>query len=248
MLLTIDIGNTNVKAAIFKDHELIHHFTADNFDRIINSISSEEISEAAISSVVPQKTESVSNKVMNNFGFNPFIISEDVHFNINIKYNTPNTLGIDRVCSAEGAFILNEKKLERDSYLIAIDMGTATTINIVKHPNEFIGGLIAPGVNTMFKSLEQQTSQLPELTLINYKSFIGNDTNSSIASGVVNSSIGLIEKSIESISKLDDCERVITYLTGGMAEKLKKYLPPNVVYDKLLVLRGIKSVYDLNNN
>ena len=65
---------------------------------------------------------------------------------------------------------------------------------------------------------------------------------------VVNSSIGLIEKSIESISKLDDCERVITYLTGGMAEKLKKYFPPNVVYDKLLVLRGIKSVYDLNNN
>ena len=248
MLLTIDIGNTNIKAAIFKNHEIIHHYIAPNFDDILSSINTVGIDEAAISSVVPEKTELVSNRVKNNFGCNPFIITKDVQFNINIKYSSSDTLGIDRVCSAEGAFLLNEKKLERGSYLITIDLGTATTLNIVKYPNEFSGGLIAPGINTMFKSLERQTSQLPELTINNYKSFIGNDTNSSIASGVVNSSIGLIEKSIESISKLNDCEKVITYLTGGMAEALKKYLPAEVIYDKFLVLRGIKSVYDLNKN
>jgi len=58
----------------------------------------------------------------------------------------------------------------------------------------------------------------------------------------------LIEKSIESISNLDDCKKEITYLTGGMAEALIEYLPAEVIYDKLLVLRGIKSVYDLNKS
>ena len=143
---------------------------------------------------------------------------------------------------------MNEKKLAEGLYLITIDMGTATTINIIKYPNEFIGGLIAPGISTMFKSLDQQTAQLPEIKINDYKSFIGDTTSSSIASGVVNSSIGLIEKSIESISKLDDFENVITYLTGGMAEAINKYLDTDVIYDRFLVLRGVKSVYELNKN
>jgi len=248
MLLTIDIGNTNIKAAIFNERKITDHFIATRFDDIMNSIKLGEISNAAISSVVPEKTEIVLKKVKNHFGCNPFIITKEVRFNVNLKYNSPNTLGIDRICSVEGALFLNEKKLEEGSYLITIDMGTATTINIAKYPNDFIGGLIAPGINTMFNALDQQTSQLPQLTINNYGSFIGDDTNSSIASGVVNSSIGLIEKSIESISKLDGCEKVITYITGGMAEAIIKYLSPDVMYDRSLVLRGIKSVYDINMN
>jgi type III pantothenate kinase len=247
MLLAIDIGNTNIKAAVFNESEITDHFIARAFDDIIKSIKPGEISESAISSVVPDKTKTAIKKIKSNFGCDPFIVTRDARFNISINYNSPETLGIDRVCSMEGAFQLNKNKLENGSYLITIDMGTATTINIVKYPNEFIGGLIAPGVNTMFKSLDQQTSQLPGLTINNYQSFIGDDTNSSIASGVVNSSVGLIERSIESISKLDDCEKVITYITGGMAELIIKHLSAEVIYDKFLVTRGIKSVYDLNN-
>jgi type III pantothenate kinase len=151
------------------------------------------------------------------------------------------------VCSAEGAFALSGKSLAEGPYLLTIDFGTATTINIVKFPNYFIGGLIAPGVNTMFKSLSNQTSQLPELNAENYISVIGNDTNASIASGVINSTIGLIEKTISHISDLKDCKNIITYCTGGIAGKIKKYLPRNINYDEFLVLRGIKEIYYLNN-
>ncbi|UCH64999.1 MAG: type III pantothenate kinase [Ignavibacterium sp.] len=246
MLLAIDIGNTNIKAVIFSQSEIADHFIAPSFDEIIKSINQREITEAAISSVVPDKTKAAIKKIKSTFGCDPFIINRNARFNIKIKYNSPETLGIDRVCSMEGAYQLNKNKLEKGSYLITIDMGTATTVNIVKYPNDFIGGLIAPGVNTMFKALDQQTSQLPGLTVDNYKSFIGDDTNSSIASGVVNSSVGIIEKAINSISKLDDCKKVFTYITGGMAESIIEYLSTEVIYDKFLVTRGIKSVHDLN--
>lgn len=246
MLLTIDIGNTNIKSAIFGELDLEAYFISPRFDDILKSIKQFELKGVAISSVVPEQTKLISTRLKTDFGLDPFVITKDVQFNVKLKYNSINTLGIDRICSAEGALQLNKKKMEEGTYLIIIDMGTAMTINFIKYPNEFIGGLISPGIVTMFKSLTQQTAQLPEITINDYKTFIGADTKSSIASGVLNSTIGLIEKSIKSISNLDDFRVVTTFLTGGMAEALKEYLPADVIYDKFLVLRGIKSIYDLN--
>jgi type III pantothenate kinase len=132
------------------------------------------------------------------------------------------------------------------AYILTIDFGTATTINIVKYPNIFAGGLIAPGINTMFKSLTTQTSQLPDLTIDNYKVLIGDDTHSSIASGVINSTVGVIEKVASYINNLDDCSNLIIYATGGMADKLQKFLSNKIIYDEFLVLRGIRSLHELN--
>jgi type III pantothenate kinase len=167
---------------------------------------------------------------------------------LKIDYKTPETLGMDRICSAEGAFNLYGKNLIAGTFLLTIDFGTATTINIVKYPNIFAGGLIAPGINTMFKSLTTQTSQLPELTIDNYNFIIGDDTHSSIASGVINSAVGLIEKVVSYLNNLDDCSNLIIYTTGGMADTLQKFLPKKIIYDEFLVLRGIRSLYELNNN
>jgi len=167
---------------------------------------------------------------------------------LKIDYKTPETLGIDRICSAEGAFNLCGNSLITGTYLLTIDFGTATTINIVKYPNIFVGGLIAPGIITMFKSLTTKTSQLPEITIENYNLIIGDDTNSAIASGVINSAVGLIEKVINYIKKLDDYSNLIIYVTGGMADKLKKFLSNKIIYDEFLVLRGIRSLYELNKD
>ncbi|RKY93783.1 MAG: hypothetical protein DRQ13_09030 [Ignavibacteriae bacterium] len=119
-------------------------------------------------------------------------------------------------------------------------------MNIVKHPNVFAGGLIAPGINTMFKSLATQTSQLPDLTIDNYHLMIGDDTHSSIASGVINSAVGLIEKAVSYLNNLEDCSNLIIYATGGMGDKLQKFLSNKIIYDEFLVLRGIRSLYELN--
>ena len=108
--------------------------------------------------------------------------------------------------------------------------------------------MISPGIKTLFQSLNKQTSQLPELIIDKYKSLIGDDTLTSIASGVVNSTVGLIDKTIKSLLEFSDCKEVIVYATGGMADKLRGFLNQDIVYDKYLVLRGISVIYDLNKN
>lgn len=246
MLLTLDIGNTNIKAGVFKDEHLEDHFIFDDITALKSFLKKHVISSIAISSVVPKKTKLIVEELSASYNFKPFIINYNYKFNLKIDYKTPETLGIDRICSAEGAYKLCSNSLMAGTYILAIDFGTATTINIVKHPNIFTGGLIAPGINTMFNSLSTQTSQLPGLTIDNYNFIIGDDTHSSIASGVINSAVGLIEKVVSYINDLDDCSNLIIYATGGMADKLQKFLPNKIIYDEFLVLRGIRSLYVLN--
>jgi type III pantothenate kinase len=248
MLLTLDIGNTNIKAGIFKGEDLQDNYIFTDITLLKSFLKKNKISSIAISSVVPQKTKIVIELLSASYNFKPFIINNDCKFNLKIDYKTPDTLGIDRICSAEGTFNLCNNSLIKGTYLIIIDFGTATTINIVKYPNVFSGGLIAPGINTMFKSLSTQTSQLPDLTIDNYNFIIGDDTHSSIASGVINSAVGLIEKVISHINNLDDCSNLIMYATGGMAINLQNFLSKEIIYDEFLVLRGIRSLYQLNND
>ena len=248
MLLALDIGNANIKAGVFKDEGLEDHIVFANNTKLKSYLKKHAISSIAISSVVPKKTKLIVEELSASYNFKPFIINNESKFNLKIDYKTTKTLGIDRICSAEGAFNLCGNSLITGTYLLTIDFGTATTINIVKYPNIFAGGLIAPGIITMFKSLTTKTSQLPEITIENYNLIIGDDTNSSIASGVINSAVGLIEKVISYIKKLDDCSNLIIYVTGGMADKLQKFLSNKIIYDEFLVLRGIRSLYELNKD
>ena len=248
MLLALDIGNTNIKAGVFKGENLKDHFVFADITLLKSFLNKYEISNIAISSVVPQKNKVIVQLLSVSYNFKPFIITNDCKFNMKIDYKTPETLGIDRICSAEGAFSLCNNTLIAGTYLLTIDFGTATTINIVKYPNIFSGGLIAPGINTMFKSLATQTSQLPDLTIDNYNFIIGDDTHSSIASGVINSAVGLIENVINHLNNLNDCSNLIIYATGGMAGKLQNVLPKKIIYDEFLVLKGIRSLYELNKD
>jgi type III pantothenate kinase len=248
MLLTLDIGNTNIKAGVFKGEDLEDHFIISDIVKLKLFLKKHAISSIAISSVVPEKTKLIVDDLSVSYNFKPFILNNECKFNLKIDYKTPETLGIDRICSAEGAYNFYGSKLSTGTYLLTIDFGTATTIDIVKYPNVFAGGLIAPGINTMFKSLATQTSLLPDLTIDNYNFIIGDDTHSSIASGVINSAVGLIEKVVSYLNNLDDCSNLIIYTTGGMADTLQKFLPKKIIYDEFLVLRGIRSLYELNNN
>jgi len=247
MLLTLDIGNTNIKAGIFTGEDLEDHYIFTDLTLLKSFLNKHLISGIAISSVVPQKTKTIVELLSASYNLKPFTINKDCKFNLKIDYKTPDTLGIDRICSAEGAFNLCTNRLISGTYLLTIDFGTATTFNIVKNPNIFMGGLIAPGINTMFNSLATHTSQLPDLTMDNYNSVIGNDTNSSIASGIINSAVGLVEKVISYLNNLDDFSNLIIYATGGMSGKLQNFLSDKIIYDEFLVLKGIRALHELNN-
>ncbi len=249
MLLAIDIGNSNIKCGIFTDSKLVSRSAYKNFSSFVSFLKKNKPCEYAICSVAPPRLRKVKKVLRSISSFEPFIITKDVKFNLKIEYKSTETLGMDRLCSAEGAFYLQkEKGFNANQCMITIDFGTATTINLIKYPNVFAGGVIAPGIKTMFKSLHSNTAQLPKVNVDNYKFLIGDDTVSSIASGVVNSTVGMIERTIEQLYKNEKCNEVIIYLTGGLAEKIQPFLSGNVFLDNSLVLKGINAVYELNRD
>ena len=247
-LLTLDIGNTNIKAGIFSNKQLEKHLIIPDIKILKSLISDYDITDIAICSVNPLLTERIKSELSHFLDHEPYIINRFNKFNLEIHYKTPETLGMDRICSLEGGLNFIGTKLIEGQYLVTIDLGTATTINILKFPNIFIGGLIAPGIQTMFNSLNKQTAQLPVLSPKDYKTLIGENTNTSLASGVINSAVSLIDKVFNHLKNFSDCKRIIAYATGGMAKSILEYLPKNIFYDEFLVLKGIRVIYNLNKN
>lgn len=250
MLLVCDIGNTFVKFAVYDNDSLIS-FTKTSHDNIaLSSFVKYNIHSAAVSSVVPQTEQTLNTLIKEYFGINAFHVKIDSPFQIKLNYSTPGTLGIDRVCSAEGALALFRMDplfadYDKDVFLLSIDSGTATTINIVKYNAEFIGGVIAPGINTMVNSLNKGTAQLPEIDVYkDYQGLIGTDTNTCIASGILNSTLGLIERTYNYLTDHFNAKVIKIYVTGGNGKLISENLKYENIFVEDLVLRGVKSVFE----
>lgn len=248
MLLTIDIGNTNIKSAFFKNSQLKELIIHPNTEKALEYLSTHKFEEAAICSVNPAVEKLISDYICSK-GISRFLLSVQSKLNLKIKYKTPATLGMDRVCSVAGALDIAEKEklLLIGQYLITIDFGTATTINILSPDREFIGGLIAPGITTMLKSLNEKTANLPLPDLNNYKGLIGDSTSASIVNGVITATTGLINETIGKLSTENNEQLPVIFATGGNAGFIIPYLKHKVVFEEALVLKGLKVLYDLNN-
>jgi type III pantothenate kinase len=249
MLLTLDIGNTNIKSALFADQslkELIVHSDEGKVFEYLNKIS---FTEAAICSVNPRVEKLIAVNISSK-DITVFRAIIQNKFNFKISYETSETLGLDRVCSAAGAMEIADKKelLKKTQYLVTIDFGTATTINIVSPSREFIGGLIAPGITTMIKSLNEKTAQLPFPDLNSYKGVVGNSTHSSIISGVMTSTLGMINETINHLTEISNKNIPLIFATGGNAKLVPPHLKFEVIFDEALVLKGLKEIYYLNKS
>ncbi len=251
MIITCDVGNTSIKTALFNDNEIYELQTFNESAKLFNYLNAKSPDKFALSSVVPAATEEIKGYLQKNFHLSPFIITKDVKLNLKINYLSKETLGIDRICSAEGAYNIFRnsdfyKNYSEKTFIVTIDLGTATTINVIKFPGEFDGGLIAPGVKTMFDSLSHNTAQLPIADENNYHNFIAQDTKSSIASGVINSTAGLIDRTLNHIISSYQTNDLKIYITGGNADKIIPHLNFEFSYQKALVLLGIKAIADIN--
>lgn len=251
MFLAIDIGNTNIKAGLFNGDSLKGYFISHDIENFISSVSQYEIKASAFTSVSPSKTEKFLRYFKKYFSIAPYQITHNSTFNLKIEYSTPETLGIDRICSSEGAYRLFNKTNSastNNDFIISVDFGTATTINIIQSNGIFSGGLILPGIQMMFESLSKQTEQLPLVTETEYIGFVGSSTKSSIASGTINSITGLLEKVNNDLRNNMNANSVLFYTTGGNAERINKYLTVKFEYIKELVLVGVNEIYKKNSS
>ena len=245
MLLAIDIGNTTVKFGVFDRKNLtekfviptVRHQTADDIDSLVNSNLSQAISGVIVSSVVPELKNSIEKFTEKRFGITPIFVEHNFDFGLKIKYNPPETLGIDRIVAA---FAGAEKY---GKPCIVCDFGTATTIDAVNSNGDFLGGVIVAGMNLLADALSQKTSKLPKIEIKKAEKVIGNSTIEAIQSGIYFGYIGLTDGVIERmIGELGEKPRIIA--TGGLGSIIADGSEFIEVYDENLMLDGLHLNYE----
>ena len=254
MLLTIDIGNSNIKYGVFAGDKLIHSFrvssnltrTADEYGAVLSgllsnaNIKSSDITGIILSSVIPSLNYTIFHMCEYFFNLTPMVVSPGVKTGLNIKVENPREVGADRIVNCVSAL----KKY--GAPLIIIDFGTATTFNVVNGKGELIGGVIAPGVKTSLNSLVGATAQLPMIELAVPSSVIAKSTESNMQAGIVFGFAGLVENIVNKIKKELNEADIKVIATGGIGKIIVQELSCIDVYDRVLTLDGLKIIYNLN--
>jgi type III pantothenate kinase len=241
MNLIIDAGNTRVKVAVFEQSTLVEMVLIDGkkiSSEIKKILKKHEISIGILSSVSfisEKKIEKLKNLL------NLVILSSSTKVPFVNLYETPKTLGVDRIALVSGAV----KKFPNKNILI-IDAGTCITFDFVNDKLEYFGGAISLGIEMRYKALHYFTSKLPILEKNYPKNFIGNNTNESINSGVVNGVIQEIEGVINQYKKKYIDLTVV--LTGGDTNFLSKQLKSSIFAHQNFLLEGLNEILIFNEN
>ena len=240
MELILDIGNTRIKYAIFKDSVLINkRYSSDNeLEKTLNSFVG-RINKLLISTVKPiaSSQEIMFKKVCSNV----HILSSNLQMPFNNKYQTPQTLGADRLALAAGALLSFPKKP-----VLIIDIGTCMTFDFVTAEGDYLGGAISPGMQMRLKALHNFTGKLPLIEAKQPKYFIGRNTNDSILSGVINGMLMEMDGIIDCYKLRYPMVKII--LTGGDVSFFDLKLKNSIFADADILLKGMHFILEHNTN
>ncbi|MDP2927486.1 MAG: type III pantothenate kinase [Candidatus Omnitrophota bacterium] len=242
MLLTIDIGNTNISGGIFVGEKLKHRFdiatkTYKKAELAKKIRAYPEISASIICSVVPKLARIIQRNLKFLTGRNPYIIGKDLIVPIENRYRIPKQVGQDRLVNAYAASSLYTGPL------IVIDSGTAITFDVISKDKAYLGGLIFPGMNISLEALKEKTALLPQVKLQPPQMLIGRDTKNSILSGVVYGFAALNDGLVIRI-KNKICKEAKVIGTGGNIDLIRKYCRQINKIDKDLTLKGLNFIYN----
>ncbi len=255
MIICMDVGNTNIKYAVFDGDELKlsfrvateHKKTSDEYGGQLitilgnNGIGAADIVGGIISSVVPQLDYTLERMCRTYLKINPLMLAPGLKTGLNLRVDNAKEVGADRVVNNVSAV------RKYGAPLIIIDFGTATTFNVIDKRGEFIGGVIAPGIKGSLDSLVNGTAKLPRVEIERPASVIGKNTVTNMQSGIVFGFSGLVEYIVKKIKREMKCEELKTVATGGFSEVIAKEISCIDYVDKLLTLEGLKYLYDLNS-
>ncbi len=237
MILAIDIGNTRVKYAVFETNTIIETNAFLHVDLEINiqKILKKYQKIAAIVCATVKSRENnelffVPNSVIVHY------INREMRFPFQNHYGSPQTLGIDRMVLAAGASLQYPQHNK-----LVIDAGTCITYDFINRDNIYLGGAISPGIKLRYESLHNFTANLPLLSLEEPENIIGNSTNQSLHSGVINGIRFEIEGFINEL-KLNE-NKFIIILTGGDAIFLAKPLKNTIFANSNFLLESLNSLY-----
>ncbi len=254
MLLTMDIGNTNINIGLFDGDTLTvsariateRQKTDDQYAMdftnifVMHKVSFDDISGVAISSVVPEITESVTDAIKKLTGKDSLILSPGVKTGLNILIDNPAQLGADLAAGAVGTVA----NYPLPAFII--DLGTATKICAVDKNKGFRGCMIAPGVQISLKALTDTSSLLPTISLEPPKKACGTNTVESMQSGVVLGTAAMIDGILDKFAE-ELGEPATIVATGGLSYFISPVCKREITYDRHLILKGLKAIYEKNN-
>ena len=253
MILTMDIGNTNIKTALFDGAEMYKYWrmstninsTSDEYGVRLSSmfahegVSPDVVEGIVVSSVVPTINFTIDHMLQNYFGHAPLFVAPGVKTGINIKYENPRELGSDRIANAVAAYE------EYGGPCIFIDFGTATTFGVIDAEGSFLGGTICPGIKLSSEALVTGTAKLPRFELAKPDNVIGRTTLSNLQSGMYYGYVGLVRNIVRKIRQELGQEAVVV-ATGGMALMIEEESKAIDKLDGLLTLKGLRLIYERN--
>ena len=253
MLLAIDIGNTNIVIGCLKGDEIVFKAriatdrtrTSDQYGVEIKNmleafgVSREDIDDCIIASVVPPVFNSVQTGVLKVIGKQPMVVGPGLKTGLNIHVDIPSQVGSDLIVAAVAALA------EYPAPLVLIDLGTATTIEVIEPENVFIGGLIFPGVMVSLDSLSSHAAQLPGISLDKPKKVIGKNTVDCMRSGMMYGTAAMLDGLIDRIAEeLGHQSTIIA--TGGLAQFVIPLCKHEIILEKELLLKGLNIIYKKN--
>ena len=244
MLLAIDIGNSNIVIGGI-DEEKIHFEARIATDRIKTSdqygveiknmldlfrVPVEEVEDCIISSVVPPVFNAVRTGVVKVTGMEPIVVGPGIKTGLNIQMDDPASVGSDRIVIAVAA--LQEYKPP----IILVDMGTATTMEVVDHGNTYLGGCIIPGVRVSAEALSSRAKP---------KRVIGKNTVECMRSGIMYGAAAMLDGMLDRMEE-ELGKRTTVVVTGGMAQFIAPLCRRKMMVEKDLLLKGLYAIYKKN--
>jgi type III pantothenate kinase len=244
MLLTVDIGNTNISFGIFRGRRPVKRFNLPSksysLKKLKRLLGKSGIESSIISSVVPKLTRILKKDLKRILPRRPLIIGKDIKVPLVNRYRNPAQVGQDRLVNAYAGITLY------GSPLIVIDFGTAVTFDMISKNKEYLGGMILPGLEISLTALSEKTALLPKIKLNKPKEFIGRDTKNSMLSGIVYGFAALTDALIKRIKEnIGKQAKVIG--TGGNINLIVTFCQSFDRIDNALTLKGLHLIYNREN-
>ena len=255
MLLAVDVGNTQTHLGVFDHDDLIHEWRASTDARrtadelalmfgqflALGGLSfSNQITGVSICSVVPRSTQELREMTQRYFGFPAVVVEPGIRTGIAVLTDNPREVGADRIANAVAAHAMYGGEAA-----VIVDFGTAITVDAVSEKGEYLGGSIAPGIDTAATALFASTAQIKRVELVAPPDVIGKSTVLAVQSGIIYGTAGMVDGLVGSVTKeLGGDARCVA--TGGLAPTVIQHCHRIERFEPMLTLLGLKLIFERN--
>lgn len=253
MLLAVDVGNTQSVLGLFSDDDLVCHWrissnaswTPDEMSLLVGGLlrdagfSWDDVAEVALSSVVPRLTSSWEELVTTACGKAPLVVGPGLKTGLPIRYDNPHEVGADRIVNGVAAIDAH------GAPVLVVDFGTATTVDVISSEGAYLGGVIAPGLETSAEALFQKAARLSKVDLEAPPKAIGTNTRASVQSGLMLGQASVVDGLVRRIWNELGYETPVV-ATGGLAPRIAPLCETVDHVDVDLTLKGLRIIRDRN--